>query len=96
MSSRNKYLSPDERTRASGISRALFTARDHFHAGRTDAAALIDEVESALAAVATRVQYVEIRDAATLEALPVVDRPAVLAVAVFLGQTRLIDNVLLG
>jgi pantoate--beta-alanine ligase len=44
----------------------------------------------------TRLQYVEVRDAETLEMIRTVERPAVLAVAAFLGQTRLIDNVRLG
>lgn len=96
MSSRNKFLSPDERTRAAAISAALFAARERWRSGVTDAATLIEEVIATLDAAATRVQYVEIRDAETLDALVTVDRPAVLAVAVFMGATRLIDNVRLG
>lgn len=96
MSSRNKFLSPDERTRAASISGALFAARERWRSGVADATTLINEVTSALDAAATRVQYVEIRDAESLETLATVDRPAVLAVAVFMGATRLIDNVRLG
>jgi pantoate--beta-alanine ligase len=96
MSSRNKFLSPEERARAVEISRALFAAREHWRAGRTDAAALIGDVETTLSPAVTRVQYVEIRDAETLQPMATVDRPAVLAVAAFLGPTRLIDNVRLG
>ena len=75
------------------ISRALTAARDAFRTGETDAAKLVAATETMLAAAATRVQYVEVRDAETLQPLRVVDRPAVLAIAAFLGQTRLIDNV---
>jgi pantoate--beta-alanine ligase len=96
MSSRNKFLSPDERSRAASISAALFAARERWRSGVTDAAILIEEVTSALEGAATRVQYVEIRDAESLEPLTTIDRPAVLAVAVFMSATRLIDNVRLG
>jgi pantoate--beta-alanine ligase len=96
MSSRNKFLSTDERARAASISAALLAARERFRSGVTDAAALIDGVESALGAAVTRVQYVELRDADCLEPLATIDRPSVLAVAVFVGATRLIDNVRLG
>ena len=62
----------------------------------TDAAPLIADVSAALAEPVAQVQYVEIRDADTLEPLTTVDRPAVMAVAAFVGTTRLIDNVRLG
>jgi len=96
MSSRNKFLSPAERARAVAISAALFAARERWRSGATDATALIAEVSAALAEPVTQVQYVEIRDAETLEPLVTVDRPAVMAVAAFVGTTRLIDNVRLG
>jgi len=96
MSSRNKFLSPAERARAAAISTALFAARERWRSGVTDAAPLIAEVSAALAEPVARIQYVEIRDAETLEPLATVDRPAVLAVAAFVGATRLIDNVRLG
>jgi len=96
MSSRNKFLSPAERARAAAISAALFSARERWRSGVTDAAALVAEVSAALAEPVARIQYVEIRDADTLETLATVDRPAVMAVAAFVGTTRLIDNVRLG
>jgi pantoate--beta-alanine ligase len=96
MSSRNKFLSPDERSRAVAISRALFAARDACRAGQRDAATLVSAAHATVAAAVTRLQYIELRDAETLETIATVDRPAVLAVAAFLGQTRLIDNVRLG
>jgi pantoate--beta-alanine ligase len=96
MSSRNKFLSPAERARAVTISAALFAARERWRSGVTDAAPLIADVSAALAEPVAQVQYVEIRDADTLEPLTTVDRPAVMAVAAFVGTTRLIDNVRLG
>ena len=96
MSSRNKYLLPDERQRAVAISRALFAARAACAGGERDAAKLIGGVTSALGDQVTRIDYVELRDAESLQPLAVVDRPAVLAIAAFVGRTRLIDNVRLG
>jgi len=96
MSSRNKYLLPDERQRATALSRALFAARAACAAGERNAAALVDGVVAGLTGQVTRIDYVELRDAESLQALVTVDRPAVLAVAAFVGRTRLIDNVRLG
>jgi pantoate--beta-alanine ligase len=94
MSSRNKYLSPPERQRAQALSRGLFAARALYDAGERGAAALLAAARTPVAGDATSVDYVELRDADTLA--PVADRvvaPAVLAVAAFVGATRLIDNV---
>jgi len=96
MSSRNKFLSPDERARAVALSRALFAARDACQAGQRDAATLLAAAEATVAPAVTRLQYLELCDAETLQSISKVDRPAVMAVAAFLGQTRLIDNVRLG
>jgi pantoate--beta-alanine ligase len=97
MSSRNAYLSPEERVRARALSGGLFAARDRARAGERGAGALIDVVRGALAAgPVDGVDYVELRDAATLAPLARLDGPAVLAAAVFVGRTRLIDNVRLG
>jgi len=96
MSSRNKYLSPDERQRATALSRALFAARAACAAGETDPTKLVAGVTAALRDQVTRIDYVELRDAETLQPLVVVDRPAVMAVAAFVGRTRLIDNVRFG
>ena len=96
LSSRNKYLLPDERQRATALSRALFAARAACAAGQREAAALVAGVVAALKDEVTRIDYVELRDAESLQSLVTVDRPAVLAVAAFVGRTRLIDNVRLG
>jgi pantoate--beta-alanine ligase len=97
MSSRNKYLSPEERQRALSLSRGLRAARAHFEGGERDPAKLVAAAQAEIAPAATRVDYVELRDAVTLA--PISDRvtaPVVLAVAAFVGTTRLIDNRRLG
>jgi pantoate--beta-alanine ligase len=96
MSSRNAYLSPEERKAAAVLSRGLFAARDRFAAGERDAGALIAAAKRVIETEPqVKLQYLELRDAETLEELKRVDRRAVLALAAFVGQTRLIDNVIL-
>jgi pantoate--beta-alanine ligase len=91
MSSRNAYLSPAERSRARSLSRALFAARDGAAAGEGDAVTLLGMARAALDV--DRLDYLELCDAETLAPLSRLDRRAVLAVAGFIGRTRLIDNV---
>jgi pantoate--beta-alanine ligase len=94
MSSRNAYLSPDERIQAASLSRALFAAVDQLQAGERRAARLTDRVRNAiLAAGPATIEYVDVVDAETLEVLPVIDRPARLCLAVRIGACRLIDNI---
>ncbi|MCU1281105.1 MAG: pantoate/beta-alanine ligase [bacterium] len=97
MSSRNAYLSPDERLRALALSRALLAARESFEQGERDAARLVDCARATLHLTpGVRLDYLELRDAESLAMLDGrVSRPAVMAVAAFVGATRLIDNQLL-
>jgi pantoate--beta-alanine ligase len=96
MSSRNAYLSADERKAAAALYRALSTARERFEKGERVAAALVGVAEHVIESQPmVRVQYVELRDAETLAHVDRVEWPAVLAVAAFVGKTRLIDNVVL-
>jgi len=96
MSSRNRYLSPAERALAPLIYKALRNAKARVLAGEIDVARLESGLAAELAAIpGARVDYARILDAETLRPLPRLDRPAVAAVAVFLGATRLIDNLLL-
>jgi pantoate--beta-alanine ligase len=97
MSSRNKYLSPEERQRALALSRGLRAARSLFDGGERDPARLVAAAQTEIGPVATRIDYIELRDAATLA--PVAERitgPVVIAVAAFVGTTRLIDNLHMG
>jgi pantoate--beta-alanine ligase len=94
LSSRNRYLSPAERSAAPRIYRALQTVRERARAGEIDVArlesALLAELESIRGA---RVDFARIVDADSLQPRDRLDRPAVAAVAVYLGGTRLIDNI---
>ena len=97
MSSRNAYLSAPERRAARCLSRALDTARAAFEAGERRSAALLEKARAVLdAETLARVDYAEIVDAETAQPAGTVDRPALLALAVFIGKTRLIDNAVLG
>jgi pantoate--beta-alanine ligase len=93
LSSRNTYLSAAERARALSLSRALFAARDRAAAGERDVATLVAGARAALDV--DRLDYLELVDADTLAPMERLDRPAVMAVAGFIGRTRLIDNVLI-
>ncbi len=98
MSSRNAYLGSAERQHALTLSRALSAARDSFTAGQRVAETLLAIARRPLAdaekAGHLRLDYLELDDAATLKPLTGdVSRPAVMALAAFVGATRLIDNV---
>jgi pantoate--beta-alanine ligase len=96
MSSRNAYLSADERRDAVALRRGLDAAEAAFAAGERDAAALVAAARAPLEAAArVRIEYVELRDADSLARVDRVERPVVLAMAAFVGQTRLIDNTVL-
>jgi pantoate--beta-alanine ligase len=96
MSSRNQYLSAEERRAAAVLYRALSAARERARAGERDATALVAAVRQATEAEPlVRLQYVELRDAETLAEIRRLDRPAVLALAAFVGAARLIDNILI-
>lgn len=95
LSSRNAYLSPQERQVATALSRALFTALERFQAGERKAEVLRLVVRDVLAHYPIRLDYVSVSDLSTFEELEWVDRPALLLLAAWVGATRLIDNVLL-
>ncbi len=98
LSSRNVYLSPDERARALVLSRSLRAARDAWQAGERSAKAIREAgIACILATAGVHVQYWEVVHPETLAPLAAVgDDGALLAVAAFVGQTRLIDNLVLG
>ncbi|MBP1705560.1 MAG: pantoate--beta-alanine ligase [Chloroflexi bacterium] len=96
MSSRNVHLSAGERAAAPVLHRALVAGRDAWAAGERDADRLRRIVAEMLAAEPlAEPEYVSCADARTLVELEVVDRPALLSLAVRFGPTRLIDNELL-
>ena len=96
LSSRNRYLTPEERAQAPVLRRALLAARAAFLAGEKRAAKLRALILKTIAtAPLARVDYVEIADADTLQPAVTAGRNTVMALAVFLGRTRLIDNLVL-
>ena len=94
-SSRNAYLSPDERLRALALSRALTAAQARVGAGERDVARLTAEARAALESAGARVDYVEIVQPETLQPVARAERGSRMLVAAYLGATRLIDNVAL-
>lgn len=94
-SSRNVYLSADERRRALSLSRGLFAARALFEQGERSSAVLEERCRAELRAEGVEAEYLELRHAETLAKLPRADAPAVLLVAAHIGSTRLIDNLIL-
>ena len=96
MSSRNARLSAQERQDALCLWRALNRARDLAQAGQQDAETVKQAARAEIAATpAARLEYLEIVDSTTLEPLRRLERPARLALAVWVGGTRLIDNMAL-
>lgn len=94
MSSRNAYLSTEERRAAPGIYRALRSARKLIEAGERDAGTVRQTLRSTLEGEPLfTVEYAEVVDAETFRPVDRITTPVVLPVAVKLGQTRLIDNL---
>ena len=93
MSSRNAYLSAEERVRALSLSRGLEAARLAYDAGERDAAAVRAAAEAEIAPIeGVRLEYVAVLRDGTMQQPETIDGPAVVAVAARVGQTRLIDN----
>lgn len=96
LSSRNRYLSPQERLHALSLSRALQAAALRAQQGETNADRLAHAMRSALQAEPSlRIDYVAVVDADSLLPVADVQQGALLAVAAYVGNTRLIDNLLL-
>jgi pantoate--beta-alanine ligase len=94
-SSRNAYLSAEDRRRAADLSRTLFAAQKRAAHGTTDARLLEEEAIRQLEAARFQIDYVEAVDSRTMRRVERVAPGVALAAAVRLGPTRLIDNVLL-
>jgi pantoate--beta-alanine ligase len=96
MSSRNVYLSPEERSQATVLNHSLALAKKMWSAGERDSvkirAAMVDLIKQAPLG---KIEYISIADALTLQELEKAESPAVISMAVKFGKTRLIDNILL-
>jgi pantoate--beta-alanine ligase len=96
MSSRNVYLAPEERQKALSLYRAIEHARSRVGEGLTDASRLIEEIRDIiLASAGVSIDYVSIVDNESLADKNTIDKKSVLALAVQVGNTRLIDNCFL-
>ena len=95
LSSRNAFLSQEDRAEAPTLRRALLAARAAFLKGEHSAAKLTRLVRGKISGAA-RVDYIEAVDSATLQPARVMKRSDTIALAAFFGRTRLIDNIQLG
>jgi pantoate--beta-alanine ligase len=94
LSSRNAYLSAEERKAATVLHRALTAARDEITAGTRDALQLQSAIQRILSGEPlAAAEYVEVVDAETFEPVTRLSRRCYVLLAVFLGKTRLIDNL---
>lgn len=96
MSSRNAYLSPEERIKASLLYKSLCSAEKLFESGERQASLIMAEMERILrSVVGIDIEYLSVVDGNTLEAVPVARKRDVVALAAGIGRTRLIDNTIL-
>ena len=91
MSSRNVYLSEEERKRGLCLSRSLFHARDLLESGERDPKKIVDAVRAGMSEV--EIDYIELVDGDDFQPVETILGTVVLAVAAFVGKTRLIDNI---
>ena len=97
MSSRNIFLTAEERKAALVLWKALCLARGHWEKGQRDVTSLRQEMASLIEHEPfANIDYISIADPETLEEVDVIDRPALVSLAVRIGGTRLIDNTILG
>jgi pantoate--beta-alanine ligase len=95
-SSRNQYLNLEERKQATVLRRALLVAAERAKAGEKAAKIIIDLARTTIGAASlARIDYVDLVDAKNLQPIEIVRPNSLLALAVFFGKTRLIDNILL-
>jgi pantoate--beta-alanine ligase len=96
MSSRNAYLTSEQRPAALTLYRSLLQARKRVETGERDAARILEEARDLITAQPeTDIDYLSICDPETLIDVERIDRPALMALAVRVGKTRLIDNTIL-
>ena len=96
LSSRNKYLTPDERKAALCLYRSLMRAKELFRQGERKTEEILSEVMSIIKAEQlAEIDYVKICDVKTLKDIEQINQETVLALAVKIGKTRLIDNIVL-
>lgn len=97
MSSRNSYLTRKQRKYALSLYRSLKTAESMVKDGVSDTAGIVDAATRIITSnPETKIDYIKICDPDTLKDVDNIDRPVLMALAVRVGKTRLIDNMILG
>lgn len=92
-SSRNTYLSAEERKAALVLSRSLAIGREMLESGEKDAEKVVNAIKAEInAEPLSKIDYVEIVDSKTLQSVDAVEKDVLVAMAVYIGKTRLIDN----
>lgn len=92
-SSRNTYLSPEERKAALVLSRSIALGRKLVEQGETDAGKIVSAMKECIEAEPlARIDYVKAVDGLTMQQIAAVQKPMLVAIAVYIGKTRLIDN----
>ena len=96
MSSRNTYLTPEQRINALSLYKSLNQSKKLVESGIKDAKRIIDTADTLIKShPETVIDYIAICDPETLADIEIIDRPALMALAVSIGKTRLIDNMIL-
>ncbi len=96
LSSRNKYLSPTERQDALVLNKSLKKAAEIIKTGEVNVKKITDEIKSIIKTVpCSKIDYIEIVDAHTLETVKLIENHVVITLAVNIGRTRLIDNAII-
>ena len=98
MSSRNRYLTPEERAKALILYKALTLGEKLVREGETDAQSVLWKLENLIMETVpeAKIDYINIVHPDTLEDLKLIEIPCVIALAVYIGNTRLIDNCIIG
>jgi pantoate--beta-alanine ligase len=97
MSSRNVYLTPEQRKTAPVLNRSLLLAKDLFTGGERDAAVILKKMTDLIQKEPlANIDYISISDTETLAELKIINKSALVSMAVRFGNTRLIDNIILG
>jgi len=96
MSSRNVYLTPEERAEATVLYRSLQEAKNKILSGQRDAASITDAMAAMIEQTRGRIDYIACVDAQTLKSVEKISGPVLIALAVYFGKARLIDNVIVG
>lgn len=94
MSSRNVYLNPEERKEATRLYKSLLKAKELIESGERDVQKIKSEMLKILDHPLLKVDYVEVVDEETLRPVEKIDRKVIVALAVFVGKARLIDNMI--